>query len=474
MFIGRKSEIKELLVLKKLKKSAFVVCSGRRRIGKSTLIEHASHNFTHFYEFQGLHPKEAPKQEQQLNHFAEQMRLYFKTPKMIFNSWTEAFTELSRRITPAHTLLFLDEISWLSSGAETFSAELKSAWDTLFKKHAHLIIVIAGSVSSWIEDNILNNTNFLGRVTLNLHLDELPLSTLKEFWEERNAQISTYNLIKTVAIFGAVPLYLELQNPLDSLEQNLHRLCFKKTGPLVDEFDKIFSDIFSRRGPIYKKIIQGLLDRPKTLTELATTMKTEKSGALSKYLSDLVNSGFLSADTTYNFQGKPTKTVRYRVCDNYIRFALKYIEPSRGKIKDGLFRFSSLEQLPGWPSIFGLQFENLILKNKILILDYLEIDPNSVVACSPFLQRKNSKNKGGCQIDLLIVLKTFHIFLCEIKLQPKISSSVVDDIQRKIKVLQRPRHYSLQPVLIYCGELAPKLRAADDWLKLVSIEDLLY
>lgn len=209
-----------------------------------------------------------------------------------------------------------------------------------------------------------------------------------------------------------------------------------------------------------------------TLSELAVALDTEKSGILSNYLSDLVKSGFLSADLTYNLDGEPTKNIRYRVCDNYVRFALKYIEPNKGKIKDGLFRFSSLEQLSGWPTIFGLQFENLILKNKILILDYLEIDPNSVIACSPYLQRKNSKNKGACQIDLLIVLKNYQIILCEIKLQTKISSRVIEDIQRKIEVLQKPKHYSLQPVLIYCGELAPKVREAEGWLKLISIEDL--
>jgi AAA+ ATPase superfamily predicted ATPase len=473
MFIGRKGEIKELLELKKLKKSAFVVCTGRRRIGKSALIETVGKDFTHFYEFQGLHPKEAPRQEQQLNHFAELMKIYFKTPKMTFSSWTEAFTELSRQTPRANTLLFLDEISWLGTGAKTFSAELKSAWDTLFKKQSQLIIVIAGSVSSWIEDNILNNSNFLGRVTLNIHLDELPLPVLKEFWQKRNVQVTTRSLVKTLALFGGVPLYLELQNPQETVEQNLHRLCFKKSGALVDEFDKIFSDIFSRRGPIYKKIVQKLIDRPLSLSEVATALGTEKSGALSKYLSDLVKSGFLSADLTYNLKGEPTKSIRYRVCDNYIRFALKYIEPNKGKIKDGLFRFSSLDQLSGWPTIFGFQFENLILKNKILILDYLEIDPNSIIACSPYLQRKSSKNKGACQIDLLIVLKNYHIILCEIKLQTKVSSRVIEDIQRKIEVLQKPKHYSIQPVLIYCGELAPKVREAEDWLKLISIEDLI-
>lgn len=473
MFIGRKNEIKALLNLKNQNKSAFVVCSGRRRIGKSTLVETVGNEFSHFYEFQGLHPKEAPRQEQQLDFFSEKLKIDFNAPKMKFSSWTEAFTELSRRLPSQSTLLFLDEISWMSSGSETFSAELKAAWDLLFKKKKKLLVVIAGSVSSWIEENILNNSNFLGRVTLNLHLDELPLPVLSSFWHSQKVQISNFNLIKTAAIFGGVPFYLELQNPHESVEQNIHRLCFKKGGPLVDEFDKIFSDIFSKRGPAYKKILSALIDKPLRLTELAQSLKVEKSGSLSNYLNDLVHSGFLSADITYDLQGVPTKIVQYRVCDNYIRFALKYIEPNRGKIKEGLYRFSSLDNLSSWSSLFGLQFENLILKNKNLILNHLEIDLNLVVSCGPYMQRKTSKNKGGCQIDLLIVLKNFHAFLCEIKLQSKITSSVLEDLKYKSKTIKMPKHYTIQPVLIYCGELAPKVQDAADWLNLISIEDLL-
>lgn len=104
-------------------------------------------------------------------------------------SWTEAFTELAQRLSAHTTLIFFDEISWMSSGTETFSAELKSAWDILYKKHPNLTLVVAGSVSSWIEENILNNTNFLGRVALNLHLDEFSLLEAQQFWTQRKTSI---------------------------------------------------------------------------------------------------------------------------------------------------------------------------------------------------------------------------------------------------------------------------------------------
>lgn len=198
-----------------------------------------------------------------------------------------------------------------------------------------------------------------------------------------------------------------------------------------------------------------------------------KSGALSKYLTDLVMSGFLSKDISYDFKGAPTKIAKYRVCDNYVRFALKYIEPNVGKIRDGYYKFNSLDSLNNWSSVLGLQFENLILKNKSKVLDMLQVDYNSILSCSPYFQTKTVKNKGSCQIDLLIVLKSYQIFLCEIKIQAKITSKVIEDIKRKIEVLKRPKVYTVQPVLIYCGEVAPKVQEAESWLRLVSVEDLM-
>jgi hypothetical protein len=62
--------------------------------------------------------------------------------------------------------------------------------------------------------------------------------------------------------------------------------------------------------------------------------------------------------------------------------------------------------------------------------------------------------------------------LCEIKLQAKISNQVIEDIKQKMAVLKRPKIYTLQPVLIYGGELSHKVKSSEDWLRLISIEDL--
>ena len=86
------------------------------------------------------------------------------------------------------------------------------------------------------------------------------------------------------------------------------------------------------------------------------------NGTLSKTLEELVLAGFLSADMGLNPEtGRTSGRTVYRLRDNYTRFYLKYVEPNAEAIRAGAFRFASLGQLPGWPIILGLQFENLVL-----------------------------------------------------------------------------------------------------------------
>ena len=68
--------------------------------------------------------------------------------------------------------------------------------------------------------------------------------------------VSAYEKFKVLSVTGGVPLYLELIRPELSAEENIERLCFRKEGLLFNEFDRIFSDLFSRRKATYRSIIE--------------------------------------------------------------------------------------------------------------------------------------------------------------------------------------------------------------------------
>jgi AAA+ ATPase superfamily predicted ATPase len=256
MFIGREYELNLMIEFKKRNTAGLIVCRGRRRIGKSTLIQQFGKKFDSFYEFYGLAPRDKMTLNDQLKNFSELFTQYFGV-NIRFNNWTDAFSTLAEFTSKGNVLILLDEISWMGSKDKDFAGKLKGIWDTKFKKNRKLILVLCGSVSSWINKNILNDKGFLGRVSLTITLDELPLSDAHQFWS-KNKRISSYEKFKLLSITGGVPRYLEEIIPSLSAEQNIKRMCFSKEGFLFTEFDKIFKDIFYNK---YAAMLLFLLDR---------------------------------------------------------------------------------------------------------------------------------------------------------------------------------------------------------------------
>ena len=87
---------------------------------------------------------------------------------------------------------------------------------------------------------------------------------------------------------------------------------------------------------------------------------------------------------------------RYRIKDNYTRFYLHYVESRRTAITKGLFKFSSLEQLKGWDSILGLQFENLVLNHVEDLFPHLGLGirwycPHRLICARPDSQAKDAR-----------------------------------------------------------------------------------
>ncbi len=103
--------------------AGIIVCCGRRRIGKSTLIEHFGEH-TRFLEFYGLAPREQLTNKDQLDHFGELMGLTFNIPAMKFDNWNQALTTLAGLTSEGRVIIFLDEISWMAPGSR-FRSETK-------------------------------------------------------------------------------------------------------------------------------------------------------------------------------------------------------------------------------------------------------------------------------------------------------------------------------------------------------------
>lgn len=457
-FIGRQSELMQLEALCQLMIAKLVVMTGRRRIGKSRLIREFANRLdgATYYEFSGLAPDEGLTDQDQRDEFVRLFKAQTGFPLGKTDDWGDLFTALAKLTQKGKYVILFDEISWMADGSPTCMPKLKTVWDTIFSQNNELVLVICGSVSSWIEKNILRSTGFFGRPSLHINLTELPLFDCQKFWGGIGKQLSAYEKLKVLALTGGVPRYLELINPKQTAEANFHRLCFHSNGLLFHEFEKIFSDIYGRRSAIYLKIIRYLGDHSsvdqKALSELA---KMPVNGRLSEYLEDLCLGGFVAREYAWNFKSHTvSKLSRYRLKDNFSRFYLKYIEPNAHQIEQNLFGQESIASIPAWDTIMGFQFENLVLNNAIALIELLGVPLHEVLFASPYFQRKTQRQEG-CQIDYLILTRFNTVYVCEIKFKRSpVGIAVINDVSQKVERLALPKNYSIRPVLVHVNGVA--------------------
>ncbi|MCP4679128.1 MAG: ATP-binding protein [Deltaproteobacteria bacterium] len=451
-FFGREGELSTLFKLKEKKTSSMVVVTGRRRIGKSRLVEEFAGRATGTRRLflTGLAPIKGVSANDQRMEFARQLEREVGLPRIAHDDWTDLFSHLGRATSTGKWIVLLDEISWMGSSDATFLPKLKNAWDGQLKKNPKLVLILCGSVSSWIEKNILSSTGFLGRVSSRIQLGELGVSDCLEFWGKRGERTSVSDKLKVISVTGGVPRYLEEILASEDWEENIRRLCFQKEGILFNEFEQIFTDMFDRRAAAYKSIVRSLIHGGCELKEIYESLGTSKSGTIIEYLSDLELAGFVSRDYNWSLKTKKTsKKSKYRLRDNYVRFYLKYVEPNRSAIESDRFKNRSLSTLLGFDTIMGLSFENLVLCHRSFIWEKCGIDPGDIVAEGTYYQSQTQRRKG-CQIDYLIQTRHGPLYLCEIKsAKEEIGTEVVGEVKNKIDRLETPKHASILPVLIH-------------------------
>lgn len=458
MFYGREEELEWLADLWRKRSSSFVVCAGRRRIGKSTLVEEfAARSGCRFIEIEGLAPDEGVTNERQLRNFCERLSVQTGLPEARVDCWSKAFDALFSAVRGrARTIVFLDEISWMGAYDKGFAAYLKNAWDMQFSRRENLIFVVCGSVSSWIGENILRSKAFVGRVSLELNLGELPLGVCREFWGRAAARVSIREMLDVLSVTGGVPKYLAELRPSLSAEANILKLCFCREGYLFKDFEKIFTDVFRKTADEKGRILEAVAGGPKSVKSLAESLGTASNGHLSDALEELCEAGFLSVDEGLNpATARAVREVHYRIRDNYVRFYLKFIKPRARAIASGSLKLRAVSDLPGWDAVMGLQFENLVRGSMRTLLPLIGMGNTVVTSAAPY--EKKGRGKGdGFQIDLLVQTRRT-VCVVEIKRQARIPATVMDDVQRKIRRLELPKGLSVRTALVYDGELSHEI-----------------
>jgi len=477
MFFGREDILRKLDALLGKRVASLVTCRGRRRIGKSTLIEQfARNNEARLIKIEGVRPSERTTNETELRSFAEQLALQTEAESSTPDNWLSAFKRLDNEIKDNElSVVLLDEISWMGRYDELFADSVKIAWDNMWKKHERLVVVLCGSVSSWIKEHIVDSAAFVGRRSCDLVVRELPLRECVKFWGREIDRVDLKEVVDILSVTGGVPRYLEEVDPRLSAGENIRRMAFSHDGVLRNDFDEMFTDVITRQPDFTARVLRCLVDGPCTAAEVAKQLKLEKGGRITEAFERLVEAGFVISDKGKNPEtGEELRENRYRMSDNYCRFYLKFIEPAKAVIDRDEYEFAGLDALENVDAVMGLAFENLVVNNYHELVPFLHLKGTVITSAAPYLRRGSNAKRGrkGCQVDLLVQTRKSLCFV-EVKRKKEITRSVIDEMNSKISAVKRPEGMSAFVALVYFGSLSPIVAADGYFSAIVPFRKLL-
>ena len=452
--IGRKKEVE---VLKKALASSqpeLVSIVGRRRVGKTFLIQ-SVYEKNIFFELTGI--QHAPRLEQ-LQNFTIQLTKYSNSviPITPPKNWLDAFFMLSQyletKIKSKKAVVFLDELPWMATKKSGFLRGLGWFWNSWATKK-NVVIVICGSAASWmIQKVVRDKVGLHNRITRRITLEPFNLHETELFLKNQIPNIDRYQILQIYMAMGGIPHYLKEIEGGKSAVQNIDQICFSKTGLLNSEFSLLYPALFENSEE-HIKVIRSLAAKRKGLTrkEIIEIGKLSDGGNTSKVIEELNHSGFISPYYTF---GRKKRELRFRLTDEYSLFYLRFIETNSLESED---IWDALSQNQSYKIWCGFAFENLCLKHIPNIKKALGI--SGIYARSTSFFKKGDGENSGVQIDLLIDRNDRTINLVEIKFHNgtfTISKDYAQKLRDKIQIFKEASKTKKQVFLTFISALGLK------------------
>jgi len=440
---GRREEKAELLDVFNSGKAEFVTIYGRRRIGKTFLIEEFFKSKPcHFFHVTGVQDGTL---SEQLNEFGKSIGETFYQGASIEKSasWMKAFEELTKALNHLSgnrkIILFLDELPWLCTKKSRLLQALDHYWNRRWKNDPRIKLIICGSSASWIIKKIIRNKGGLhNRTTREILLRPFNLSETAQFFKKAGLDLNHEQITQIYMFCGGIPFYLSHIRKGQSAAQMIDKLCFRENGILYSEFDKVFDSLFEN-APVYKELIRIIADKRSGVDRAYIESKSQflsMGGTLTEKLEDLESTGFIKSFIPL---GNKRQGAYYRVTDEYCYFYLKWIEPTKGSfIAEERNRKFWSEKIgtPPYYNWMGYAFESLCYKHITEIKNALGISGSAISGAWKYTPR--SENSGaGTQIDLLFERDDGVTTVCEIKYSKDaflIDQDYAENLKQKINI----------------------------------------
>lgn len=349
MFYGRKQELYELN--KRYEKGNFecIVVYGRRRVGKTALInEFCKEKPTIF--FSALNSSSEENLEALSKAIFEIQNRGGETP--VFTSYDAAFAEITHLSQQERLVFVIDEYPYLAKAEESISSRLQHIIDHTWQK-GKLFLILCGSSMSFMEYQVLGYESPLyGRRTAQFKIQALTYKEITAFHPnlDKEQQALLYG------ITGGIPHYinkLEIEKDIDTaLMENL----FNSASYLFEEPENLLKQEL-REPAVYNSIITAIAGGASKLNEIATKVGME-TGLCTKYVKVLQELGILKKETPVTEkQGK--KTI-YLICDNFFRFWYRFVPQNTSAIQAGrVERIYDIAMKQYFSNYMGLVFEQM-------------------------------------------------------------------------------------------------------------------
>ena len=364
MIIGRKQEQEELMNIYRRKQAQLVAVYGRRRVGKTFLVRELFKEQFAFYHT-GVSPLELRDSnllEAQLTAFNSSLIRYGAPTSKRPGNWAEAFDRLIALLNTEdkekRMVVFIDEMPWMDTPRSGFMTAFEHFWNGWGAGQDNLMLIVCGSATSWIQDNLINSYGGLyDRVNAEIQLSPFTLCETEQLLLMQEVTLSRYDILQLYMTVGGIPMYLSYVQPGLSLAQIIDRLYFNRKAKLANEFERLFSSIF-KSPEQYISIVRLLSKRQRGYSreEISQGTGIASGKALSEILRALEASDFIELYKPFE---NSKRNMMYRLVDPFCLFYLDQVE-NRNRGENFWRDNENLPQLRTWR---GRAFENACLKH---------------------------------------------------------------------------------------------------------------
>lgn len=468
LLVGREHELDDLDEWCRSRKAELVCVYGRRRVGKTHLVENAFPGRLAF----SVTGSEDRRTATQMRVFTRALRRFGAQAVAGVRDWFDAFDCLRdllergdvRRAIHDRRVVFLDEFPWMAGRHSDFLAAFADFWNSWASKQDDLMVIICGSATSWIVRNIFENTGSMyNRITRRLYVAPFDLCKTERMIECLGLGWSRSTILQAYLVFGGLPYYLDMLDRRLSLAQNIDALCFGAHAPLRDETPRLMEATLSG-SPMYPSILRLLAQRKMGMhrTELAKRVGSNGS-SLKRALDDLERCGYIRRYTNPYERYRPTI---YQLVDPFLLFSLRFMDEAP------LESWTGFEGSPAYYAWRGNAFEIVALGHIPQIKRALGIAAVQTT-CFPW---SSVESTPGAQVDLVMERADGVTDLCEMKCtdDPFVATrEAVEGLRRKRSVFRKEcgTRNAVHLVLV----CAPKLREGrrpEDVAAVVDADDL--